>query len=107
VWFFDDGHNVFNPVRGKKHIWLYTNGLLRSDVEKLIAKIKLLGISNAKTINSGKKRKNLPQVYIGAKSYFDFLEIVTPHNPCNCMDYKCAAIKHKFTSFETLRKGMR
>jgi len=98
VWYFDDGYN-YNEIKnekfkngkqklGKKNIWLFTNGFAKSEVDKLITMLKNIGISKVKVTNSDLKRGSKPQIYIGAESYFNFLDIVNPHNPCKCLEYK-------------------
>lgn len=95
IWYFDDGFNdnaeyiqkIYYKHK-RKNIWIYTNGFQLGEVEKLIEKLKNLGILNCYVKDSGDKRGNQPQVYIGASSYFDFIDMITPYLPCECMKYK-------------------
>ncbi len=72
VWYFDDGHNCFSY----------------KEVDFLIEQLKTsFGIIGS-IIPSALSRGCKPQIYIGKKSYYTLMDVVSPHLPCKCMEYK-------------------
>lgn len=79
-WMADDGYHLAK----RKRIELSTNCFQDSEVIRLIFLLEGLGIKSALHRDPGNK----PIIRIKPRSYFDFLEMIKPHMPWQCMAYK-------------------
>lgn len=83
IWHMDDGSN--NPKDA--NIELNTQSFTVEEVEFLIERLhKDLNIESHK--KKGGHKDGQYKIYIGRKSYFDFIEIIKPHIAWDCFKYK-------------------
>lgn len=82
IWFMDDGFNY--PKDG--NAFLETQGFSVEDVEFLIIKLKEdLNINSSLRLESRYKQ---PLIYIGTKSWRNFIELIKPCIEWDCFKYK-------------------
>ncbi len=82
VWHMDDGSVCAKDA----NLQLHTEGFTKEEVAFLIEKLdKDLSI---KSSVKDACRNGQEKVYVGRKSYFDFIEIIRPHVEWNCFAYK-------------------
>jgi DNA-binding MarR family transcriptional regulator len=79
IWFMDDGS--LDSKRGNATI--HTEGFTVNECNLLIEKLKDVGIF-AKL----KFKKTYPIIFIGIKSYYKLLSLITPHVHWSCFQYK-------------------
>lgn len=82
IWHMDDGSNYAKDA----NITLETQGFTPEEVNFLIERLDQdLGINGKK-----KKAKKPDQfrIYVGRKSYFDYIEMIKPHMAWDCFRYK-------------------
>jgi DNA-binding MarR family transcriptional regulator len=81
VWHMDDGCN--NPKDA--NIELNTQGFTVEEVDFLIDRL-----DEDLSVKSHKKKEKRDQykIYVGHKSYFDFMEMIKPHISWDCFRYK-------------------
>lgn len=83
IWHMDDGCN--NPKDA--NIELNTQGFTVEEIEFLIERLhKDLNINSHK--KKGGHKDGQYKIYIGRKSYFDFIEMIKPHIAWDCFKYK-------------------
>jgi hypothetical protein len=81
IWYMDDGSNYPKDA----NLTLETEGFAKTEVEFLIERLKVdLGI----VAKLKKARNDQWRIYVGRKSYFEFIDIVKPHVHWNCFGYK-------------------
>lgn len=81
IWYMDDGCNCSKDA----NITMSTNGFSKDEVEFLIERLRIdLNIAS----NLTKDGNNQPRIYIGRKSYFNFIDTIKPHVQWNCFKYK-------------------
>lgn len=82
VWYMEDGSNYAKDA----NITLETQGFTPEEVDFLIERLdKDLSIK-AKLKKT--KKPDQFRIYVGRKSYFDFIEFVRPHVQWDCFQYK-------------------
>jgi predicted transcriptional regulator len=82
IWHMDDGSNYQKDA----NIVLNTQGFTEQEVEFLIERLNVdLGIK-AKRRKASKP--NQFRIYVGRKSYFDYVELIRPHVAWDCFQYK-------------------
>jgi len=80
VWHMDDGY--CNPIDA--NIELNTQGFSKEEVEFLIERLQIdLGIQSHKKGDRGKFK-----IFVGRKSYFDFINMIQPYVKWNCFQHK-------------------
>lgn len=80
IWYMDDGSCY--PKDANAH--LHTQGFTVEECEYLIERLRVdLGV-NASLI----MKRNQPIIYIGSRSYFDFIDLIKPHVSWDCFKYK-------------------
>lgn len=87
VWHMDDGYN--NPKDA--NIELNTQGFTIEEVDFLIERLDVdLGIKSKKKkeMKRTSMKANQFKIYVGRKSYFDFMEMIKPHVKWDCFKYK-------------------
>jgi len=80
VWYWDDGTN--NTQSG--NITLFTNGFTCDEVDRLRSMLKNLNIVNTNIT----RNRDRPIITILRKSYLDFIHMVKPFLPDQCLAYK-------------------
>lgn len=81
VWHMDDGSNYAKDA----NITLETQGFTPEEVDFLIERLdKDLAIKSKRK----KTKKNQFRIYVGRKSYFDFIDMIKPHVKWDCFKYK-------------------
>jgi len=89
VWHMDDGSANSKDA----NIELNTQGFTLDEIEFLICKLdKDLGIKSHK--KTGGKKNGQFKIYVGRKSYFDFIEMIKPHVEWDCFQYKIDTSKY-------------
>jgi predicted XRE-type DNA-binding protein len=82
VWHMDDGSNYAKDA----NITLETQGFTPEEVDFLIERLdKDLDIKSKKKKT---KKESQFRIYVGRKSYFDFIEMIKPHIEWSCFKYK-------------------
>lgn len=79
MWFADDGSN--NPK--KKSLTIATNSFTKTEVLYLVDLLKELNIKSTAQANNDKHI-----IAISCRSYFDFVDMIKPHLPLKCLQYK-------------------
>lgn len=86
VWYMDDGSNYSKDA----NITLETQSFTETEVEFLIVRLK-----EDLNIHSARKRQyNQFRIYIGRKSYFDFIDMVNAEVQWDCFKYKLDTSKY-------------
>lgn len=90
VWHMDDGFNNSKDA----NIELNTQSFTTDEVGFLIERLQEdLGIQAGP--KSGGKKKGQHKIYIGRKSYFDYIEMIRPHVQWECFQYKLDTSEYK------------
>lgn len=83
IWHMDDGYNSQKDA----NVELNTQGFAIEEVDFLIERLQSdLGIKSHK--KTGGRDDLQKKIYIGRKSYFDFMDIIKPHIEWDCFKYK-------------------
>lgn len=100
VWYMDDGSNY----QKNANIELHTQGFTLEEVEFLIERLK----KDLDIIASKKAAAKTGQykIYVGRKSYFDFIDVIKPHVEWDCFNYKIDTSKYTRISNKGENHGM-
>lgn len=92
IWHMDDGSNYAKDA----NITLETQGFTPDEVDFLIERLDQdLGI---KAKRKKIKKPNQFRIYVGRKSYFDYIEMIKPHIEWDCFKYKTDTSAYKKVS---------
>jgi transcriptional regulator len=84
VWHMDDGSSYAKDA----NITLETQGFTEEETLFLIEKLKDLNIHSTLKWATRKDTLRKPRIYIGRKSYFDFIDMIKPYVEWDCFQYK-------------------
>lgn len=94
VWHMDDGSNYAKDA----NLTLETQGFTEDEVDFLIDRLDIdLGIKSKKKngMRKGSNKEEQFRIYIGKKSYFDFIDMVKGHVGWECFKYKIDTSDYK------------
>lgn len=92
VWYFDDGSH--DAIR--KRIYLNTQSFTKGECQSLIEHLKSLNI-----FSNLHKNRNSYVITIAARSYLNFINLVSESLPHECMYYKIDLSKYKPPDYST------
>jgi len=92
-WFCDDGY-----IGKSNNAFICTHNFSKIEVERLVGLIKKDLKLDTRPVPSRKNKNNQIQyvIYIGSIDYDCFIDIIQPHIPWNCLQYKLLKFEKKF-----------